>query len=108
MKDKWSTTLYVNRYGRTPNYLASHLDNYTDKGTGRLGAWTLWNASVTYNPMKNLGISLQVSNLFNKMPPVDNSYPGTTWGPYNSDNYNPYGRAFYLEANYKFGNGSGS
>ncbi|WP_204772924.1 hypothetical protein, partial [Klebsiella pneumoniae] len=27
MKDKWSTTLYVNRYGSTPNYLASQLDS---------------------------------------------------------------------------------
>ena len=106
MKDKWSTTLYVDRFGSTPNYLASQLDNYTGKGTGRLPAWILWNASVTYNPIKNLGVSLQVSNLFNKMPPVDNSYPGTSSAPYNSLNYNPYGRSFFLEANYKFGNGS--
>ncbi len=108
LKGEWSSTLYVNRYGRTPNYLASQLDNYTDKGTGKLGAWILWNASVTYSPIKNLGLSLQIQNLFNKMPPVDNSYPGTTWGPYNSDNYNPYGRSFYVEANYRFGQGSGS
>ncbi|MEW9622824.1 TonB-dependent receptor domain-containing protein [Rhodanobacter geophilus] len=108
LKGDWSTTLYVNRYGQTPNYLASQLDNYTDKGTGKLGAWILWNASVTYNPIKNLALSLQIQNVFNKMPPVDNSYPGTTWGPYNSDNYNPFGRAFFLEANYKFGQGFGS
>lgn len=106
MKDEWSATLYANRFGRSPNYLASQLDNYTGKGTGKLGAWMLYNASVTYNPIKNLALSLQVQNLFNKMPPVDNSYPGTASLPYNTDNYNPYGRTLFLEANYKFGNGS--
>lgn len=105
-KDKWGTTLYVNRYGRTPNNAAVTADNYTDPGAGKLGAWILWNASVTYNPIKNLGVSLQISNLFNKMPPLDRTYDGFTSAPYNADNYNPFGRAFFLEANYKFGNPS--
>ncbi|SFK60617.1 TonB-dependent receptor domain-containing protein [Rhodanobacter glycinis] len=105
MKDKWSTTLYVNRYGSTPNYLASQLDSYTKPGTGKLAPWVKWNASVTYNPMENLGLSLLVNNLFDKMPPVDHSYPGTTGTPYNTDNYDVFGRAIYLEANYKFGKG---
>ena len=99
----WSTTLYVNRYGRTPNYLAQVYDNYSDPGTGKVGAWILWNASVTYSPIKNLGLSFLVNNVFNKMPPADHSYPGTTATPYNTLNYNVYGRAMYLEANYKFG-----
>jgi len=43
-----------------------------------------------------------VNNLFNKMPPVDNSYPGYVFGPYNSANYSVYGRQLYLEATYKF------
>ena len=110
LKGQWAATLYVNRYGRTPNYQAQQSDSYVqDKNyplAGKLGAWTLYNASVTYNPIKSLGLSLQVTNLFNKMPPADHSYPGTTALPYNSDDYNPYGRAMYLEANYKFGQGS--
>ena len=81
-------------------------DDYTATGAGKLPAWILWNGSVTYNPIKSLGISLQVTNLFNKMPPIDHTYPGTTSQPYNQDNYNVYGRAMYLEANYKFGQGS--
>lgn len=101
--DKWSATLYANRYGRTPNYLASALDNYSDPGTGKLGAWMLYNASVTFNPVPKLGLSLMVNNLFNKMPPMDHSYPGTSSTPYNVNNYNVYGRAMYIEANYKFG-----
>ncbi|MEP7185328.1 MAG: TonB-dependent receptor [Rhodanobacter sp.] len=110
LKGKWSTTVFVNRYGRTPNYQAQQSDSYAQTEAyplaGRLGAWTLFNASVSYNPIKSLGLSLQVTNLFNKMPPADHSYPGTTSQPYNTDNYNPYGRAMYLEANYKFGKGS--
>jgi len=103
-KSAWSSTLFVNRYGQTPNYLATTLNSYTKPGTGKLPAWILWNASVTYNPIKNLGLSLLVDNLFNKMPPVDHSYPGTTGTPYDTLDYNVLGRAIYLEANYKFGN----
>jgi outer membrane receptor protein involved in Fe transport len=58
---------------------------------------------VTYNPIKNLGLSLLVNNVFNKMPPLDRSFSGLTATPYNTTNYNVYGRAIFLEANYKFG-----
>ncbi|WP_109127097.1 TonB-dependent receptor [Dyella sp. C11] len=100
--DQWSGTVYFNRYGSTPNYLATVADNYTVAGTGKLAPWILYNASVTYNVFKNLGLSLMVNNVFNKMPPEDHSYPGTTSSAYNDTNYNVYGRAYYLEANYKF------
>ncbi|OOG59449.1 TonB-dependent receptor [Rhodanobacter sp. C03] len=102
-KDKWTATWYVNRYGSTPNYLATVANNYTSKGTGKLAPWVLSNLSVTFNPIKSLGLSFLVDNVFNKMPPVDHSYPGTTGTPYNVFNYNIYGRAMYVEANYKFG-----
>lgn len=102
-KGDWGATLYFNRYGSTPNYLATVLNSYEEPGTGKLAPWILYNASVTYNPIKSLGLSLLVNNLFDKMPPKDNSYPGTTNSPYNTDNYNVYGRAIYLEAKYSFG-----
>ncbi|GAB2806382.1 TonB-dependent receptor domain-containing protein [Dyella kyungheensis] len=102
-KDEWSATVYFNRYGSSPNYEATLVDNYTAPGTGKLAPWILYNASVTYNPLKNLGLSLLVNNVFNKMPPKDDSYDGLTNSPYNTDNYNVFGRAIYLEANYKFG-----
>jgi iron complex outermembrane receptor protein len=101
-KGDWSATGYVNRYGRTPNYLARINDNYSAEGTGKLGTWILYNASVTYSPAKNLGLSFLVNNVFNKMPPLDRSYPGTTATPYNTLDYNVYGRAMFLEADYKF------
>ncbi|MHA6205908.1 TonB-dependent receptor domain-containing protein [Dyella soli] len=101
--DQWSATIYFNRYGSTPNYLATVNDNYTAKGTGKLAPWILYNASVTYNPMKNLSLSFLVNNLFNNMPPEDHSYPGTSGEPYNNVNYNVYGRTMYIEAKYLFG-----
>lgn len=101
--DKWSTTLYGNRYGSTPNYLAATLNNYTAPGTGKLAPWFLYNASVTYSPLENLSLSFVVNNLFDAAPPKDGSYPGTSGSPYDSTNYNVYGRSFYLEASYKFG-----
>ena len=104
-KSKWSATAYVNRYGRSPNDQAITDDGYENPKDGKLGAWILWNASVTYNPTSRLGVSLLVNNVFNKMPPVDNTI-GNSGQPYNTDNYNVYGRAIYLEANYKFGKGS--
>lgn len=104
-KDKWTSTIYVNRYGRTPNDLASTVNNYTDEGTGKLPAWTLYNASVGFNPTESLGLSIMINNVFNKMPPKDHSY-GNTGTPYNIYNYDVYGRAIYLEAKYKFGRGS--
>ena len=75
---KWSTTLFVNRYGRTPNYAAQASNGYTAPGAGKLGAWILWNSSITYNPIKSLGLSFLVDNLFNRMPPIDHTLPGTT------------------------------
>jgi outer membrane receptor protein involved in Fe transport len=101
--EQWSGTIFFNRYGSTPNYLATVTDNYTAPGTGKLSPWILYNASVTFNPTKNLALSFLVNNVFNKMPPVDHSYPGTSGAAYNSSNYDVYGRTMYLEANYKFG-----
>lgn len=102
-KGDWGATVYFNRYGASPNYLSTVLNTYQAPNTGTLAPWILYNASVTYNPMKNLALSLLVNNLFNSMPPVDHSYPGTTNSPYNTDNYNVYGRAIYFEAKYSFG-----
>jgi outer membrane receptor protein involved in Fe transport len=101
--EQWSGTVYFNRFGKSPNYLATVYDNYYKPGTGSLAPWTLYNLSVTYNPIKNLGLSFLVNNVFNKMPPVDHSYSGFTGTPYNTSNYNVYGRAMYVEAKYKFG-----
>ena len=101
----WGATLYASRYGRSPNYVTTLNASapYTQEGEGTLPAWVIYNASVSYKPLANLDVSLVVNNLFNTMPPIDRSYPGTSSVPYNKLNYDVYGRTFSLEASYKFG-----
>jgi iron complex outermembrane recepter protein len=97
-------TGYVERYGRTPNFVATEsAQGYAVPGAARLGVWTLANFSARYQIIDGLTISGNIVNAFNKMPPVDSSYPGTSNAPYNIFNYNPYGRSYFIEANYKFG-----
>jgi iron complex outermembrane receptor protein len=50
-----------------------------------------------------LDLSVMVSNVFNKMPPMDRSYPATSGAPYNDLNYSVYGRQFMFEVHYAFG-----
>lgn len=98
----WASTLYVNRYGKTPNYLAEQ-NGYGYPGAGKLKPWIRYNGSVSYQANSSLQLSLMLNNILNKMPPRDNSYPGTSSSPYNSQNYDVYGRAYYLQVTYKFG-----
>jgi outer membrane receptor protein involved in Fe transport len=100
--DRWSATVYGNRYGQSPNYAAT-LNGYAAPHAGKLPAWYVYNASVSYNPLDNLTLSFLVNNVFNKMPPIDHSMPGTVGQAYNEFNYNVNGRGMYLEATYKFG-----
>ncbi|WP_246031149.1 hypothetical protein [Rhodanobacter lindaniclasticus] len=50
LSEQWSTAVYFNHYGRSPNTLGATDNNYTDEGTDKLPAWILYNASVTYTP----------------------------------------------------------
>ena len=99
---EFSATGYVNRYGRTPNYLAT-VDGYGTPGAGVLSPWTIANLSARYTVLKQLELSFNVDNVFNAQPPIDHSYPGTQNQPYDEFDYNVYGRMYYLEATYKFG-----
>ena len=103
-KDNWSTTMYLNWMGRTPNYRASVSSTGFDAaGAKRLSSFTTLNASFTYHPLDNLELSLLATNLSNEMPPEDRSYPGTSGAPYNSYNFGVLGRAIYFETRYNFG-----
>lgn len=101
-KDRWGATAYANWFDKTPNFRASQV-GYGPANTGKLGSFATYNASVSFNATDALGFSFLVNNLTDKMPPVDRSYPGTSGSPYNSSNFNPYGRSFFLEARYAFG-----
>ena len=100
----WSSTVYANWMGETPNYAASLSQlGYAAPNGDKLGSFTTYNASVSYQPLAGLQLSFLVNNLLNEMPPTDDSYPGTSGEPYNTSNYNVYGRSMYLEMRYAFG-----
>jgi len=113
-KDKWTATLYANYIGPTPNYrsglVAPGFDDdgnptggYETVGAGKLGSYTLYNASVNYDVTPDIQVSFLVNNLFNRYPDMDLSYPGNTGQPYNINNYDAYGRSYYVEARWNFG-----
>jgi outer membrane receptor protein involved in Fe transport len=102
-KDAVTTTLYANYLGPTGNnvaWLTEDPDAYArDRG---VGSYTTFNASVNYRATPDLTLSFLVTNLGNRMPDMDLTYSGLTGEPYNSSNYDVYGRAYYLEARYIF------
>lgn len=100
----WGVTVYGIRDGASPNYLATVDNNYYQPGAGKLAPWIRYNLTLSYSPIKNLAFTLDVINVFNKMPPLDRSYPGTESQPFNSSNYDVNGREFFVEATYKFSN----
>jgi len=98
-----SATLYVEHYGRTPNDISTtEPGGYSLPGAGTLSPWTLCDLSVSYKPIPLVEVTFSVNNVFNAMPPVDHSYPGTEEQPYNEGDYNVYGRTLYLSASYNF------
>lgn len=110
--DKISATLLVTRYGRTPNYYAS-LDpagyaqpcsttaaGYTSC-PGTVAPWIIYNGSVSYSVSDDITVSGVINNIRNKMPPLDRTYLAYPY--YNILNYNPYGRAYWLEVDWRFG-----
>ena len=102
---KFGVTAYVERYGRTPNY-ASQQDpvlGYAAPGGGRLPTWTVANLSAKYEVLPGLTLSASAENIFDKLPPIDYSTPGIYTQPFNVQNFNNYGRSYFLEASYKFG-----
>jgi outer membrane receptor for ferrienterochelin and colicin len=108
--DKFTTTLYFNYIGRTPNYMSylgrgyDFVDPTSGYKAGKWGSYTTYNLSVSYRAMDNLTFSLMVNNLFNKVPDnQQHSYAGNIDVPYNNSLYNAYGRAIYVQAQYDFG-----
>ncbi len=107
--DKFTTTLYANYIGKTPNYLAGingydYVHPASGKAAGKWGSYTTYNLSVNYRAQDDLTLSVMVNNVFNKMPDGQAySYLGTSGAPYNTGLYNAYGRAVYVQAKYDFG-----
>lgn len=86
---QWSSTLFLQRYGKTPNAA----------GDAYLTPTTLVNASVVYRLNERTTLSVAVNNLFNKVK-TDAS---AGWPYYPVGNYSPTGRQGWVELNYHFG-----
>lgn len=107
---QWNVTLYGTRYGATANYAAYNLGygnsvegSYNGQAGGKVAPWILYNASVSYNITPDLLVRATVNNALNTMPPRDRSH--VAWPYYNNRNFDVYGRAIWLQANWKFGGG---
>ena len=64
----------------------------------------LYNASVSYNLTDDMKISGIVNNIKDSGPPKDSTYTATPY--YNFQVYNPYGRSYWIEFDWRFGRGS--
>ncbi|WP_284319226.1 TonB-dependent receptor [Dyella acidisoli] len=97
---RWTGTLYGHRYGPSPNFAAAN----NGIGAGHVSPWITFNASASYRPTRNLGFSLLINNIANKMPPRDMGY--VSYPYFNNQNYNIYGREILLLADMRL-NGAG-
>lgn len=117
-KGSWTSTVYANYIGPTPNYRATlnapgsedifgnPIDGYNNYGAGKLGSYTTFNGSVNFEVTEDLKLSFLVNNIANRTPDMDVTYyPGTSGEPYNTSNFDVLGRAYYLEAKWSFGKG---
>ncbi len=99
----FGTTVYVNRWGQTPDYIATlEATGYGTPGANPLSVYTITNWTAHYEVVPGLELTATIDNVFNDMPPVDRGYPNYQEGPYNNLNYNIIGRTYSIEASYKF------
>jgi len=106
-RGSWASTVYVAWYGRTPNYLAT-LYGYGTPGAGTVWPWTVAIVTLRYHWTPALLLSVTADNILNAMPPADHSYPGSSNAPYDGEDYNVYGRSYFLEIKYQLPRKRGS
>lgn len=87
--DDWSATVSGIRYGRIPQQDRSVYWH----------SYALFNTSVAYQVNKQTSVSLIVNNLTNRFP-VDRSQG---WPNYASSTYDIYGRQWWVQLDYRFG-----
>ncbi|PAM44433.1 hypothetical protein CEJ63_23820, partial [Acinetobacter baumannii] len=85
----WTATIYGNRYGSLPK----------SDGSGRIAPYMTYNASVFRQFGENLTLGVIVNNLRDSRPPADRN--GGGWPFYPVGNYDPYGRQFWVELDYR-------
>ncbi|MHC1479436.1 TonB-dependent receptor [Frateuria aurantia] len=98
----WTATFYTVYYGSTPNY-AAMTQGYGAPYAARLPPWVISNINLGYQATRRLYLSFQLNNIKNSMPPFDVSQNSAGNFPYNTGNYNVFGREYFIEARYQFG-----
>ena len=104
--DDLSVTLSARRIGSIP--INTQPVEYSDTespeygNVDRLSAFTLYNLTAGYSITEDLALNLQVVNLFNERPPIDETE--TSWPFYNSFQYGgvAIGREIGAEVRYTF------
>jgi outer membrane receptor protein involved in Fe transport len=96
-----NVTLYFDRVSRAANY-AAMAEGSAGADSATLPAQLTANLGLGYQLNRHLTLAGSITNLFDKMPPTDNTYPGYTTGAFNSQLYNVAGRTFQVEAKYRF------
>lgn len=91
----FTTTLYGSRLSGIPDY----------NGTKRMGPTARYNLTMGYQITPAIDVSLAVDNLFDRRPPRDPTWTG--WPYYYRAWFNATGRAYFLQANVRFGGGNG-
>ena len=85
-----TATLHGSRLGGLPNY----------DGTERLGATSVYNASLNYRFTPDATLTLIVDNLFDTKPGKDSTW--TSYPYYARRWFSPVGREFFVQFNYHF------
>ena len=96
---RFSTTLYGVRYPGTYDFAAQ--TDPTNETRSKVSSYALFNGSVKYRFTDDMSVGLIVNNIADKPAPRDNTW--TSYPYYNTFNYNGYGRSFWLEFNWRFG-----
>ena len=84
--------------GLAQRYKAGYVDQ---DGAKKVGAYALWDTSLTWNGIKGLSVTGAVTNVLDKDPPVTGQ-SSTFQRGYDPRFTDPTGRAYMLRASYKF------
>ncbi|NDU92128.1 MAG: TonB-dependent receptor [Ferrovum sp.] len=99
--NNWTTTATALRYGKLANLAEySNPTQSQSYGAGKVAPWILYNFTVKYDISRDASVGLTINNVFNSMPPEDTSDTG--WPYYDFGAYNPYGRSYFADFNYRF------
>ena len=89
--------------GLSNHYMSKYQDFTTDAAGNNIdvGAYSIWNAHVSYKPFKGMRVVFGIDNLLNTNPPFSNQVQNWQAG-YNPVFSSALGRAYNMRATYQF------